>query len=123
MIEMPADLPLALKTFGDDLVILQLGEWKLDSYFFSRSYVGRTKYGGHIAAGNDAVNAVVIELVSGLNSDSSFAGWSHCYFQSDAVSFALKASRLVAPGVITLKLDWSGGLPLSPGSTPTGKDE
>jgi hypothetical protein len=71
MIEVSAYFLLALKTFEENLVTLHLGVWKLDGYLPACPDVGGTINRGHVAAGNDGVNAVVIELVAGINLESS----------------------------------------------------
>ncbi len=119
---MLADFLLALKAFGEDLVAFDLGMWKLDRHDLSGSKVGRAVNRRHVAARNHAFNLVVIELVAGLNGFSSSAGRLHPYFSSEAVSLTLTATKFVPPGVIVLKLESSGGLPLSRGAVPAAED-
>jgi len=122
MIEMSAYILLALKTLEENLITFHLGVWKLDGYLPACPGVGGTVNRGHVAAGNDAVNAVVIELVAGINMESSFAGWPYSYFRLDAASLAFKKCRVATGGVATMKLDLWGGAFVPGGSALAAKD-
>ncbi len=105
MVQLPADFLFALEAFGEDLIAFDLRVRKLDDDLAARLDIGGAVYRGYVTAGDDAINAVVIELVAGINLKSSFAGLPHPYFTSEAILPACKASWLVVRGVITRKLD------------------
>ena len=66
MVELLTDLQLALKTVVENRIAFHLGMRDLDGDLLSGAQVGAAKNGGHAAAGGHAVDAVVIELIAGM---------------------------------------------------------
>ena len=70
MIQGLADLFLALKAIKQDRIALHLGMRNLDGDLPAVAQIGAAKDGGHAAAGDKALNAVVIELIAGMERGS-----------------------------------------------------
>ena len=73
MIQPIADFLFALETIEEDLVAFYLGVRNLDRYLSARPEIGGAVNRGNITAGNNAVDAIVVELVAEINRESSFA--------------------------------------------------
>ena len=66
MIELGADLLLALEALEENRIALHLGMRNLDGDLAAGAKVGGAEDGGHAAAGHQGFDAVVIELVPGM---------------------------------------------------------
>ncbi len=66
VIELLADFALAMKTVEKHRVGFHLRMRDLDGDLASVAQIGGSKDGGHAAAGDQAFNAVMIELVAGM---------------------------------------------------------
>ena len=67
MIERLADLLFALEAIEEDGIAFHFGVGDFDGDGAAGAKVGGAKDGGHAAAGDDAVDAVMIELIAGVD--------------------------------------------------------
>ena len=72
VIELFADLLLALEALEEDGVALHLGVGNLDGHGLSGAQVGALEDRGHAAAGDQAVDLEVVELFASVDRDH---GW------------------------------------------------
>jgi hypothetical protein len=68
MIQCSFDFLLAVETIGNGWVDFYLWVQHLNCNRMIRAEVSTAKDSGHIAAGNNAINAVMIEMVAGIHS-------------------------------------------------------
>jgi hypothetical protein len=66
MVQLLAYFVFAFKAVVQSRIAFHLGMKKLDRHHHSRADVGGPKNGSHTAAGNEIVNAVMIELAAGM---------------------------------------------------------
>ena len=66
MVELFADLRLALEAVEEHRIGFHFGMRDLDGDLAAGAHVGSAKDGRHPAAGNDSFDSVVIELIAGV---------------------------------------------------------
>ena len=109
MVELGADFLFALEALVENRVALHLGMRNLDGNLAAGEKVGGAEDGGHAAAGHQGVDAVVIELVPGMEGCHWAAPVSGEGGSESGLSGACKAVRGTCPHVRRLERGLAAG--------------